>query len=124
MTDEQDEEDHAGILLLADLRHAFRRGNRTVIESEILVAELQHLDERPWSAYGKHLKPITPRQVAWLLKPFGIRPDQHWLDSRKVRGYALDECDDSFRRYLAPASADDLDEAEPVAEDQDDELPF
>jgi hypothetical protein len=36
------------------------------------------MSERPWCEYGRQGKPITPRQLARLLKPFGIISRQIW----------------------------------------------
>lgn len=81
---------------------------------------LFHAEERPWAAYGRgrDRKPITQRQVAGLLKPFGIRPGQVWFPSGgNVRGYTLAACADSFARYLPSRSARPLDPMNDAAQD-------
>jgi hypothetical protein len=78
--------------LLADIRSIFQDRNITRISSEDLTKALGDMIERPWPEWSKG-KPITQRQIARLLKPFGIQPRQLRI-GEKVRGYEMDE---SFR---------------------------
>src|ERR1700730_12092448 len=55
--------------LLADIRLAF--GETDVIRSADLVGKLITDPERPWAEW-RHGKPITQKQLASLLRPFGI----------------------------------------------------
>jgi putative DNA primase/helicase len=55
--------------LLADIYKAF--GDLDVIRSDELVNELTADPERPWAEW-KHGRPLTQKQLAGLLKPFGI----------------------------------------------------
>jgi putative DNA primase/helicase len=56
--------------LLADTRLAFG-DTAEAIRSADLVAQLIADQERPWATW-KHAKPLTQRQLAGLLRPFGI----------------------------------------------------
>ena len=58
------------------------------------------MEDRPWPEW-RNGKPITTRQLAQLLKPFGITPDKWREGSKIVRGYTLNDCKDAFSRYLA-----------------------
>ena len=53
-----------------------------------------------WSEWGRTPKPITKRQVAGLLKPFGIRPKTVRDDEKNGKGYAIEDCQDAFFRYI------------------------
>jgi hypothetical protein len=86
--------------LLQDIKKVFEEKSTTRISSEDLAKALGAMIESPWSEWKKG-KPITQRQIARLLKPFGIDPVQLWIVGAKTRGY---EYDDAFRdacvRYI------------------------
>jgi hypothetical protein len=72
-----------------------------------ILAKLAKRDDRPWPEW-KVGKPITGRQVAALLKPFGIKTNQtvrRGADHDK--GYRRQWFDDAFARYLSPLSIGD-----------------
>jgi putative DNA primase/helicase len=98
------EEDDAGMgeLLLSDLRQYFQALHTDKIGSQALAEWLKLQEERPWAVYGKQQKPITVRQIAGLLKAFGIHSKQVRAKEGNVKGYDLDECVDAFSRYLSP----------------------
>lgn len=104
LTGSESEEENSGLLLLADLRQYFQAMRTDKVASKDVAEWLKLQEERPWAVYGKGQKPITPTQMAWLLKPFGIRTRQL---SRPVnaKGYELADCRDSFVRYLPPDPA-------------------
>ena len=70
--------------------------------TEILNA-LHKRDDRPWPEFGKKQAPITGRQVASLLKPFGITApkDPLWRGAEHARGYRRQDLEDAFLRYLS-----------------------
>ena len=84
-----------GVALLRDMRDIV--GTHEHVTSEALLAALLKLDEAPWSTWNKG-RPISPRQVAALLRPFGIRSQQ--VHPENVKGYQRQDCADAFRRYL------------------------
>jgi hypothetical protein len=84
--------------LLADIRQAF--GNLDVITSATLVAKLTADPERPWADW-KHGKPLTQRQLASLLRPFGIisinvRPEI----GAQGKGYRWTDFAEAWTAYL------------------------
>jgi len=86
-----------GVALLRDLRRYL--GESEHITTETLLNKLVTFDdEAPWPTWNKG-KPITARQVAALLKPFGIRSDQ--VHPENAKGYRAAACLDAFRRYLS-----------------------
>jgi hypothetical protein len=96
-----DSEDSIRELLLADIRTVFRERKETRIFSDDLVVALCHREERPWSDW-KHGNPLSPVQLARLLKPFGVGPGQMRSGTRTGKGYELKEFADAFARYLPP----------------------
>ena len=104
-----DDSEALGIQLLADLKQLFEvEGDR--LSSPFIADELGKLEDRPWIDFHRD-KPITPAQVARLLKPFGIRPRKVTIDERQVRGYNVNQFRSTFKRYLGVVQED---EAAPV----------
>jgi len=98
------QDDSRGVQLLADLRGRLTEENGIQIESVFtadLVAWLNANPERPWATWNRG-RPITPKQVADLLRPFGIRPKQIRIGGESSKGYPRADCDDAFARYLPP----------------------
>src|SRR5262247_3649439 len=63
-------------LLLADIRDAFaQEGEAPAIASADLVKALVAIEGRPWAEMGKDGKPLTPHQLARMLKPLAIASD-------------------------------------------------
>jgi len=88
-----------GIQLLADLRDMFTEdGTGNLTSSEICEA-LGQMEDRPWPEW-KGGKPITPRQLANLLKPFGVHPGTIRIGSTTAKGYEQKDLIDPFSRYL------------------------
>jgi len=93
------EDDSLGVRLLADV-HAVVGARDRISTSELLDA-LAALDESPWGDwYGK---PLTSRNLAKLLKPYGIRSRSVRLDDGTTpKGYARKQFESAFSRYLPP----------------------
>ncbi len=97
---EADDEDTWRILLLEDLRTLFSRRAATQLTSKEIIEFLVSLDERPWPTSAKG-RPMTPAQLASLLKPFEVRPGSIRIDSEKTKkGYSIEDLREPFRRYL------------------------
>lgn len=86
------------VVLLKDIQSIFEKRETEQISSEDLCSNLHKMEDRPWSDW-QNGKPITPRHVAKLLKPFDIQPEQHWIAGANVRGYRLEDFRDSLSRY-------------------------
>jgi hypothetical protein len=63
------------------------------------------MEERPWSEWGRARKPIGARQVATLLKPFGILSKTTRVGETTPKGYELADFHETFSRYLGFQSA-------------------
>jgi putative DNA primase/helicase len=100
-------ETSAAVQLLADLRDFFQNTKQDFLSSEDVVAKLLEMEERPWGEWKKG-KAITKIQVAAILRKFGVRPKQTWLDSSPSRGYELADFNDAFSRYLPSESVDSV----------------
>ncbi|MGH6678881.1 MAG: DUF3631 domain-containing protein, partial [Bradyrhizobium sp.] len=98
-----DDDGSAGVMLLSDLRELFGcQPGGVLFTREILDA--LHADEtRPWSEWRTD-KPITARQLAALVRQYGVRPQTVRRGSQTDKGYERGWFRDAFERYLAPQS--------------------
>ena len=62
-------------MLLEDVRRIFTERDAEHITTADMISALVAMEDRPWPEW-RHGKPITPRQLAKLLEPFDIKPDQ------------------------------------------------
>ena len=70
------------------------------MSSQTLCDTLAGIEECPWGDW-KHGKPLTPVQLAKLLKPFGISSRNFKQpDGAVLKGYTLWDFTDVFGRYL------------------------
>lgn len=88
------DDDSARVMLLQDMKALFEE-KETWASSE-LVGRLAEMEHRPWPEWRKGQR-ISARQVATLLRDFGISPHQI---SSKARGYRARQFEDAFARYL------------------------
>jgi putative DNA primase/helicase len=89
--------------LLADIRLAF--GETDVIRSADLVAKLTADPERPWAEW-RHGKPITQKQLAGLLAPFGIISETvHPIGQSHAKGYKRVKFEEVWEAYLPGQNA-------------------
>jgi putative DNA primase/helicase len=70
-------EDLASIMILHDVAALFEARSVDRLSSEEIVAGLLEMEGRPWPEWGKNQKPITKNQLAKLLDPHAICPNQH-----------------------------------------------
>ncbi len=95
--------DDGALFLLKLFLEIFCDTRREKLPSTYLVDRLVAMKERPWPEY-RHGKEITPRQVAMLLKPFGIVPGTKRDGDYHFKGYELEQFIDAFTRYLDDSS--------------------
>ncbi len=91
----------AAVQLLADLKELIE-GEERMATMDIL-AKLHEMEDRPWPEW-KNGRPMTARQLASQLRPFGISPDKWNEGGITIRGYKKDDFVDAWARYL-PADA-------------------
>ncbi|HEV3040884.1 MAG TPA: DUF3631 domain-containing protein [Candidatus Angelobacter sp.] len=87
--------------VLFDLREAFHaKDDPQWISTADLLEFLHTMDDRTWDEWNKG-KPMNPKDLATLLKPFGIRPANQRLESGKViKGYKKELLDRVWVRQL------------------------
>lgn len=91
-------EDTAVIMLLQDMKILFEQhGNR--LPTVTIIEGLCKNEERPWTTWNRG-KPVSPRQIARLLQPFGILPKTIRQGIETSKGYEKDSFLDTFHRYL------------------------
>jgi putative DNA primase/helicase len=104
---EDGEQDTTRTDLLRDIRAYFNEHGLAEITSADLCFGLASDDGGPWVAFGKMERPITPANLASLLRPFGIRPQNIRVSENGVRkGYRREAFDEAWSRYLPPYPPD------------------
>ncbi len=99
------DQDAAGTLLLADIKSCFDDSapadpkDAGKLPTVTLLERLHKLTERSWATWSRG-KPITANGLANVLKPYGVRPRDLWLEGRNVRGYEMANFEDAWERYL------------------------
>jgi hypothetical protein len=87
--------------MLIDCRRAFVDQER--LSTKDLIAALGENEEAPWGTWHKG-SPISPRALARLLVPFGIRSRSIRIADETPKGYLRESFEDAWSRYLAPVS--------------------
>jgi Protein of unknown function (DUF3631) len=99
---ETTEDSDVRVQLLADVRCAFAAAPEDRLATDALLTYLHGLRERPWCEWGRQRKPLTPRGLAGLLKPFAIMSKTVRLSATDTaKGYDRADFEDAFSRYLA-----------------------
>jgi hypothetical protein len=94
--------------LLADIQGVFTTQHVDRVSSTGLCDLLALLEERPWGTW-KHGKPMTPVQLARLLKPFGVTSRTIRFDGQgTAKGHFLDDLQDAFQRYIPSLTQENL----------------
>jgi len=109
LSGKRDEGDSIGVVLLADIRNTFDDKNADKLASKTISDALALLEGRPWAEYGKEQKPISPNQLARLLRPFTIASHTIRLEDSTLKGYERKDFEDAWDRYLRRAKNTDGD---------------
>ena len=89
------------VQLLIDLQNLFAERNTNHLTSKTICTALALLEDKPWPEYSRGA-PITPTQLAKLLKPFGVRPKTIRIEADTKKGYRLTDLAEHFERYIPP----------------------
>lgn len=90
-----------GVSLLRDIRQiVFSRKIERITTRELII-DLQLPDDAPWREWNNG-NGLTARDVAKLLKPFGIYSRNLRNDSKVSKGYDASSFRDAWERYLPP----------------------
>ena len=100
------ESESTGPMLLADIRTTFEERTLDRLASFEICEALTAMENRPWAEWkaskGASPKPLTPNQLARLLKPFGIAPTGTIrVGNRTPKGYYRHQFAEAWDRYLA-----------------------
>ncbi len=93
-----------GVRLLGDLRIIFKKADRmftSTITENLASPNYGLADDAPWAELCGG-KPINPRKLAQLLKPYGIKSRKVSINDVKLQGYRREDLWDDWRRYLPP----------------------
>jgi hypothetical protein len=99
VTGDSDDAVSLGVRLLTDLLDAFRDAADLVParSTEAILSHLHGLDEAPWGDwYGK---PFSARNLAKLLKPYGVKSRLVRIGASPARGYRREDLWDPWTRY-------------------------
>ena len=102
-----DGDEAVGVMLLEDIRALFKSVGKDRLPSADIVTALGKKEHRPWPEW-KNEKLLTTRQLAGLLKPFGIHPGSKRDGEETFKGYLLADFRDAFERYIPPVPPDTL----------------
>jgi hypothetical protein len=69
------------------------------IRTSHLLEGLKAIDESPWAEYRRG-HPLSPYELARLLKPFGIRPCNLRFANGVYKGYEQKDFEDAWMRYV------------------------
>ncbi len=97
-----DTENQTGVRekLLADLHRVFvKAGNPETMPTTKILIGLIAMEGRPWSEW-KHGKPLSPRGLSDLLKPFRVGPRNIRKSGAIVKGYKRTDLQDHWKAYL------------------------
>jgi putative DNA primase/helicase len=85
--------------LLADMKVVFaEKGDE--VSSTAMEHELVDMEGRPWAEMGRSRKPLTAAKLARMLQVPGVSVSPRKIKGGAARGYARDQFDDIFARYL------------------------
>jgi hypothetical protein len=99
LTGSDDEMDDLGVQLLTDLQRVWP-GDDVVTGAELTELLKDDDDDGLWRNYGKQGKGLTAKSMSTILRPFGIRPDQHKVDGKNIRGYARADFEKPWGAYV------------------------
>ena len=102
LTAEDDTDTTLGGRLLADLRDVFI--DKDSMHGETILNALHKISEAPWGDYFG--KPMNARDLAKLLKPYGVKATDVKIDGVTKRGYRREHLHEQWTRYLPPAGGD------------------
>lgn len=108
-------ETNLSVRVLADLRDIFaeyRPADKA--HTEALLGDLQKIAEAPWHNFYGH--PLDARDLAKLLKFYGIKSRDVWIDGVTKKGYRVSDLWDAWRRYLPEAEVGKQVAAPPMQE--------
>jgi putative DNA primase/helicase len=106
LTGHATEDESITVALLSDVREVFTTDRQEHLSSEMLIASLKRLPDRPWADWNRGAG-MSPAQLARHLrafgsKPGGLRTQMTWLadENRSARRWHKADFEDAWSRYL------------------------
>jgi hypothetical protein len=99
LTEHEVDDDSIGVQLLADIRIVFNETQAQYLSSAQLLRHLNSMNDRPWIEF-QNGRPLTPRRLAVLLRPYGIHPRKLRTGDVTIRAYERADFVDVWDRYL------------------------
>jgi hypothetical protein len=90
-----DDQESMRVRLLRDLRSVF--GDRKYMSSNDVVDALRDIEEAPWDTY--YGRGMNARDLATLLRHFGVRPVAVRIQREVKKGYRRDDLAEAWERY-------------------------
>ena len=91
-----------GVQLLRDLQIVF--GTKDKMRSEEIVTALTELQDSPWQSFHGDGVPLNFRDLAKLLKDYGVYSKDVWVGDRSWKGHTADDLRDAWERYVHPST--------------------
>jgi hypothetical protein len=93
-----------GPMVLTDIKAALDTKGAERLASADYCEALNAMEGRPWAewkaGHSASPKPLTPNQLARLLKPFHIYPETLRIGNRTAKGYCRHQFEEAWQRYL------------------------
>jgi hypothetical protein len=86
--------------LLADIQQVFESKRVPKITTTGLIRALVEDPEAAWATYNRGHE-LTPRQLARMLKGYGVASKNVRIDHEQAKGYDRDQFADAFSRYVS-----------------------
>jgi hypothetical protein len=87
--------------LLGDIQTTFIVEGVDRLWSGEIAKAIHAISGRPWAKWGRTGRPISPNQIARLLKECGVYPGKIRIGDRSRRGYFLSQFAEAFERYCS-----------------------
>jgi hypothetical protein len=75
------------LILKEDLQAIFSEEQKDKLPSTLIIERLSEIKDGPWREW-KDDKPINFKQLARLLKPFGVTSSPFWRGNQVIKGYS------------------------------------
>lgn len=115
LADSREDGESRGVLLLTDIQTIFKAslGQTSVVSAEEIAKDalktptllrlLSRIEESPWGSLHRDGSCITARDLAQLLKPYGVKSENIWWGKESnSKGYYRRSFADAWARYVAP----------------------
>ncbi len=116
----QSEDDlSAGAELFRDMGRVFDAVGKTRLTTEHIIRELKTDAENRWANYNGYGKPITDRQLAKILRPYGVRSRTVAIGVQRFKGYHIEDLHPKIEAYGAPDDEQVTDLLGPLLDDME-----